>query len=99
MRDLYGEGRLRKAADARIQEEYEGEEVEMVLKLGLACCHPDPLRRPTMKEVVAVLVREEVAAAPAELLNELARGGSTVGDDGGSGREDSREVAPPEPPL
>lgn len=94
VRELYGEGRLREAADVRIQEEFEGEEVEMVLKLGLACCHPDPLRRPTMKEVVAVLVGEEVAAPPAELLNELGRGGGGgvgVGDDGGSGRDDSRE--------
>ncbi|TYH97221.1 hypothetical protein ES332_A12G229600v1 [Gossypium tomentosum] len=92
VRWLYGEGRLREAADARVREEYEGEEVEMMLKLGLACCHPDPSRRPTMKEVVAVLVGEEVGAAPAELLNELARGG---GSGSGSGREDSREEAPP----
>ncbi|OMP09352.1 hypothetical protein COLO4_05565 [Corchorus olitorius] len=79
VRDLYAEGRLRQAADARISGEYEGEEVEMALKLGLACCHPDPSRRPTMKEVVAVLIGEEVAAAPAELLNELARDGSSRG--------------------
>ncbi|KAK6261221.1 hypothetical protein QUC31_007037 [Theobroma cacao] len=82
---LYAEGRLREAADARIREEYEGEEVEMVLKLGLACCHPDTSRRPTMKEVAAVLLGEEVAAAPAELLNDLTRGGSTAADDGHGG--------------
>ncbi|XVF49311.1 hypothetical protein PTKIN_Ptkin04bG0001200 [Pterospermum kingtungense] len=100
VRELYGEGRLREASDTRIREEYEEEEVEMVLKLGLACCHPDPTRRPTMKEVVAVLVGEDVAAAPAELLNELGHGsGSIVGDDGGSGREDYREAAPPERPV
>ncbi|XP_022736918.1 L-type lectin-domain containing receptor kinase S.1 [Durio zibethinus] len=99
VRELYEEGRVREAADARVQQEYEGEEVEMVLKLGLACCHPDPLRRPTMKEVAAVLVGEEVAAAPADLLNELAYGGSTVGDDGSSVGEDSRVAVPPEPPM
>ncbi|XP_007036320.2 PREDICTED: L-type lectin-domain containing receptor kinase S.1 [Theobroma cacao] len=85
VRYLYAEGRLREAADARIREEYEGEEVEMVLKLGLACCHPDTSRRPTMKEVAAVLLGEEVAAAPAELLNDLTRGGSTAADDGHGG--------------
>ncbi|XVE85037.1 hypothetical protein DITRI_Ditri17bG0060300 [Diplodiscus trichospermus] len=82
---------LEMAADARIREEYKGEEVEIVLKLRLACCHPDPLRRPTMKKVVATLVGKEVVATLAELLNELACGGSTVGDDGsGSGKRDSR---------
>ncbi|KAK8598843.1 hypothetical protein V6N13_076789 [Hibiscus sabdariffa] len=90
VRELYGEGRLREAADGRLREaadgrlreDYNGEEVEMMLKLGLACSHPDPAKRPTMKEVVAVLVGEEVGAAPGELLNELACGGG-----GGSGGE------------
>ncbi|GMJ05965.1 L-type lectin receptor kinase S.1 [Hibiscus trionum] len=82
VRELYGEGRLREAADGRLKEEYNGEEVEMMLKLGLACSHPDPSRRPTMKEVAAVLVGEEAGAAPGELLNELACGGG-----GGSGGE------------
>ncbi|KAK8493958.1 hypothetical protein V6N13_029077 [Hibiscus sabdariffa] len=81
VRELYGEGRLREAADGRLREEYNGEEVEMMLKLGLACSHPDPAKRPTMKEVVAVLVGEEVGAAPGELLNELACGGG--GSSGG----------------
>ncbi|KAL4346583.1 hypothetical protein GQ457_17G019350 [Hibiscus cannabinus] len=81
VRELYGEGRLREAADGRLREEYDGEEVEMMLKLGLACSHPDPAKRPTMKEVVAVLVGEEVGAAPGELLNELACGGG--GSSGG----------------
>ncbi|KAE8693162.1 L-type lectin-domain containing receptor kinase S.1 [Hibiscus syriacus] len=80
VRELYGEGRLREAADGRLREEYDGEEVEMMLKLGLACCHPDPSKRPTMKEVVAVLVGEEVGAAPGELLNDLARGGGSGGE-------------------
>ncbi|EEF51931.1 L-type lectin-domain containing receptor kinase S.1 [Ricinus communis] len=80
VRELYVEGKVVEAADERIQGEYGVEEMEMVLKLGLAACHPDPQRRPTMKEVVAVLVGEDAAAAPAELLTELARGGGAGGE-------------------
>ncbi|XP_065874852.1 L-type lectin-domain containing receptor kinase S.1 [Euphorbia lathyris] len=75
VRDLYVEGTLVEAADVRLKGEYGVEEMETVLKLGLACCHPDPEKRPSMKEVVAVLVGEDVAAPPMELLTELARGG------------------------
>ncbi|KAJ6869050.1 L-type lectin-domain containing receptor kinase S.1-like [Populus alba x Populus x berolinensis] len=73
-------GKAVEAADERMKGEFEVEEMEMVLKLGLVCCHPDPQRRPSMREVVAVLVGEDVAAAPAELLNVLASG-----DGGGDG--------------
>lgn len=80
VREKYEEGRLVEAADERIKGEYKEEEIAAVLKLGLACCHPDPLRRPTMKEVVAVLIGEEVAELPpAALLSELARGSQAVG--------------------
>ncbi|KAF5206573.1 L-type lectin-domain containing receptor kinase S.1 [Thalictrum thalictroides] len=72
------EGKLREAADDRIDGEYKVEDVEIILKLGLACCHPDPQHRPTMKEVVAILIGEEaeVVAKPASLLSELGRGNS-----------------------
>ncbi|KAL5544113.1 hypothetical protein UlMin_007897 [Ulmus minor] len=78
VRDLYGEGRLKNAVDKRMEGEYKMEEMELVLKLGLVCCHPDPQRRPSMKEVAAVLVGEETAAAPAELLSVLARDSGVV---------------------
>lgn len=78
VRDLYVKGKICEAVDKRMKGEYKVEEVEAVLKLGLACCHPDPQRRPGMKEMVAVLVGEEAAAAPAELLTELARGDSSL---------------------
>ncbi|PIA26376.1 hypothetical protein AQUCO_09400021v1, partial [Aquilegia coerulea] len=78
VRELYEEGNLREAADERMDGEYRVEDVEIILKLGLACCHPDPQHRPTMKEVVAILIGEEaeVAAKPASLLSELGRGNS-----------------------
>ncbi|KAK2663668.1 hypothetical protein Ddye_002242 [Dipteronia dyeriana] len=102
VRMLYGQGRLIEAADKRIREEYEVEEMVMALKLGLACCHPDPMKRPRMKDVVAILVGAD-AATPKELLGELARGGGddVVGGSSGGGWGDSMEEAPlqPEPPV
>ncbi|KAB2630812.1 L-type lectin-domain containing receptor kinase S.1 [Pyrus ussuriensis x Pyrus communis] len=53
---------MMKAADSRIQGQYEAKEMETTLKLGLACCHPDPMRRPNMNEVVSVLVGEATAS-------------------------------------
>ncbi|WCJ36129.1 Concanavalin A-like lectin protein kinase family protein [Euphorbia peplus] len=80
VRDMYVEGKVVEAADSRLKGEYSVEEMETVLKLGLACCHPDPDKRPTMKDVVAVLVAEDVTAAPMELLTELARGSGGHGE-------------------
>ena len=74
VRDLYSAGRMITAADLRIREEYETEEMELMLKLGLACCHPDPERRPTMREVVAVLIGEQQTAESVELLSGLSGG-------------------------
>ncbi|KAK3227929.1 hypothetical protein Dsin_007791 [Dipteronia sinensis] len=102
VRELYGQGRLIEAADRRIREEYEVEEMEMVLKLGLACCHPDPMKRPSMKDVVAILIGAD-AATPKELLGSLARGGGddVIGGSSGGGSGDSTEEAPlqREPPV
>ncbi|XP_068657683.1 L-type lectin-domain containing receptor kinase S.1 [Aristolochia californica] len=71
VRELYAEGTILEAADERIAGEYPVEEMERDLKLGLACCHPDPDRRPTMKEVVAILVGEEAAGGARRLLSGL----------------------------
>ncbi|CAE5957577.1 unnamed protein product [Arabidopsis arenosa] len=57
VRDLYGGGRVVDAADERVRSECETmEEVELLLKLGLACCHPDPAKRPNMREIVSLLL-------------------------------------------
>lgn len=71
VRHKYVEGRLLEVADKRIEGEYDVEEMEGILKLGLSCCHPDPARRPTMREVTAVLLGERVEMAPKDLLSEL----------------------------
>ncbi|KAM1333574.1 hypothetical protein COP2_009682 [Malus domestica] len=49
--------------------------METTLKLGLACCHPDPMRRPNMNEIVSILVGEATTSmAPAAMLSKLSRG-------------------------
>jgi len=97
VRDLHAKGKAVEAADERMKGEFVVEEMEMVLKLGLVCCHPDPQRRPSMREVVAVLVGEDVAAEPAELLNVLASGdgggdGSTHGGERGGSNNREPQV-------
>ncbi|KAI3492332.1 hypothetical protein L1887_43262 [Cichorium endivia] len=56
VREKYTEGKLVTFADRRIEGEYDEDEMEAVLKLRLSCCHPDPVYRRTMKEVVALLM-------------------------------------------
>lgn len=71
VRQKYLEGRLFESADKRIKGDYEVEEIDAVLKLGLSCCHPDPLRRPTMKEVITILIGENLVMTPKHLLSEF----------------------------
>uniref|UniRef100_A0A7N0TZT4 non-specific serine/threonine protein kinase n=1 Tax=Kalanchoe fedtschenkoi TaxID=63787 RepID=A0A7N0TZT4_KALFE len=79
VRDLYKEGNVSKAADKKLDGEYDKAEMESVMKLGLACCHPDPNKRPTMKEVVSVFVGEAAAeVARVDLLASV--GGDGSGD-------------------
>jgi len=62
---LHREGRLQMAADARLEGEFDEGEMRRVLLVGLACSHPDPLARPTMRGVVQMLVGEaEVPIVP-----------------------------------
>ncbi|XP_071702188.1 L-type lectin-domain containing receptor kinase S.1 [Rutidosis leptorrhynchoides] len=68
VREKYIEGKLSELADERIKGEYNVDEMEAVLKLGLSCCHPDPPRRPSMSEVVAVLLGEDTTVAPKVML-------------------------------
>nr|GLL34610.1 L-type lectin-domain containing receptor kinase VIII.1-like [Ipomoea trifida] len=62
---LHSEGRLLGAADSRLNGEYDEGEMTRVLMVGLACSHPDPMARPTMRGVVQMLVGEtEVLLLP-----------------------------------
>jgi serine/threonine protein kinase len=62
---LHREGRLLAAADARLAGEFDEGEMRKILLVGLACSHPDPLARPTMRGVVQMLMGEaEVPIVP-----------------------------------
>ncbi|XP_024985126.1 L-type lectin-domain containing receptor kinase VIII.1 isoform X2 [Cynara cardunculus var. scolymus] len=57
---LHREGRLLDVADPRLCGEFEDAEMRKVLLVGLVCSHPDPAVRPTMRNVVQMLVGEAV---------------------------------------
>lgn len=62
---LHREGRLLTAADARLGGEFEESEMRKVLLVGLACSHPDPMTRPTMRAVVQMLIGDsEIPIVP-----------------------------------
>ncbi|XP_065023506.1 L-type lectin-domain containing receptor kinase SIT2-like [Musa acuminata AAA Group] len=48
-------GSILETTDPRLGEAYAVEEVELVLKLGLLCSHPQPTERPSMRQVVRYL--------------------------------------------
>lgn len=52
---LHREGRILEAVDPRLGEEYDAEEAERILKLGLACSHPMAGDRPQMQAIVQIL--------------------------------------------
>ncbi|KAK0585718.1 hypothetical protein LWI29_032961 [Acer saccharum] len=56
--ELYRKSRIINAADSRLEVKFSEEEMECVLILGLACCHPNPHLRPSMKVVLQVLSGE-----------------------------------------
>ncbi|KAJ6746128.1 hypothetical protein OIU74_028729 [Salix koriyanagi] len=56
--ELYRRGTILEGADPRLDGIFKKEEMERVLILGLACCHPSPKSRPSMKTVLQVLTGE-----------------------------------------
>ncbi|KAM7524601.1 hypothetical protein LguiA_014503 [Lonicera macranthoides] len=61
--ELYRIERLMNAIDIRLNGEFDEEQVERVLRLGLACCNPNPYQRPTMRVALQVLNGEVVPPA------------------------------------
>ncbi|CAM0901445.1 unnamed protein product [Alopecurus aequalis] len=53
--DLYGDGRILDAADARLNGVFDGQEMERVLVAALWCAHPDMGLRPSIREAVNVM--------------------------------------------
>ncbi|KAK9921667.1 hypothetical protein M0R45_030169 [Rubus argutus] len=56
--DLYSRGRVLDAVDSRLAGDIDADDMVRVLTLGLACCHPNPHQRPSMRTVLKVLTRE-----------------------------------------
>ncbi|XVF75917.1 hypothetical protein PTKIN_Ptkin13bG0225300 [Pterospermum kingtungense] len=56
--EYYRKGRITDAADSNLDGDFVEKEVESALILGLACCHPNPYYRPSMKTVLGVLTGE-----------------------------------------
>ncbi|XP_060676215.1 L-type lectin-domain containing receptor kinase IX.1-like isoform X1 [Ziziphus jujuba] len=61
---LYGIGKVLEAADPRLGGDFNGEEMERLMVVGLWCAHPDYNLRPSIRQVVQVLNFE----APLPLL-------------------------------
>jgi len=49
------EGSIAGAVDARLGSEFDAAEADLVLRLGLACLHPSPAARPSMRQVTQYL--------------------------------------------
>ncbi|KAH0928649.1 hypothetical protein HID58_014376 [Brassica napus] len=52
------EGKVTGAADSRLEGKFDEGEMWRVMVVGLACSHPDPEARPTMRSVVQMLIGE-----------------------------------------
>ncbi|XP_047331977.1 L-type lectin-domain containing receptor kinase IX.1-like [Impatiens glandulifera] len=53
--DLYGKGKILDTIDKRMNQEFNGNEVECLVIVGLWCAHPDHTLRPTIKQATHVL--------------------------------------------
>ncbi|CAN1184403.1 L-type lectin-domain containing receptor kinase IX.1 [Linum perenne] len=65
--DLYGKGEIMEAVDWRMTAA-DGEQVERLMIIGLWCCHPDEMHRPSIRQVISVLKMEAaLPSLPAKL--------------------------------
>uniref|UniRef100_A0A2N9ES55 non-specific serine/threonine protein kinase n=1 Tax=Fagus sylvatica TaxID=28930 RepID=A0A2N9ES55_FAGSY len=53
--DLYGKGQSLEAVDKGLNMEFDEQQIERLMVVGLWCCHPDPTIRPSIKQVINVL--------------------------------------------
>eukprot|EP00250_Pteridium_aquilinum_P018970 c24243_g1_i1 orf=197-2134(+) len=68
VRDLSRQGRLMEAVDSRLAGGFNHDEMERLLFVGLAATDSDPKKRPTMRQILAVLTKQ----APATLEEMMA---------------------------
>ncbi|RYR64423.1 hypothetical protein Ahy_A03g010530 isoform A [Arachis hypogaea] len=55
--ELHCQGEIGRAIDPSL-DEYDKDEADLVLRLGLLCCHPIPDYRPNMRRIVQFLLKE-----------------------------------------
>ncbi|KAA8543834.1 hypothetical protein F0562_021989 [Nyssa sinensis] len=53
--ERWKKGAILETGDPRLEGDYVAEEMELVLKLGLLCSHPNPAARPSMRQVMQYL--------------------------------------------
>ncbi|KAF2325647.1 hypothetical protein GH714_031813 [Hevea brasiliensis] len=53
--ELYGRGKLHLAADKKLRTDYEEQQVECLMIVGLWCAHPDHNLRPSIRQAIHVL--------------------------------------------
>ncbi|CAJ2670405.1 unnamed protein product [Trifolium pratense] len=75
--ECWKRGEILEAKDINLGSDYESEEVELVLKLGLLCSHSEPMARPSMRQVVQYLERD--IPVPDLSLLSLSSSGLTFG--------------------
>ncbi|XP_026453777.1 L-type lectin-domain containing receptor kinase IX.1-like [Papaver somniferum] len=56
--ELYANGKIVEAADERLNMDFDGQQMERLLILGLWCAHPDPTTRPSIRQVMNLLNHE-----------------------------------------
>lgn len=64
---LYGQDRVLQCVDPKLEgSDYDEEQIRRVLILGLACSHPDPVLRPSVRQAIQVLINpnEELPQLP-----------------------------------
>ena len=53
--DLYGKGQLFEAVDKGLSMEFDERQMECLMVVGLWCCQPNPINRPSIRQVLPVL--------------------------------------------
>ncbi|KAI3992876.1 hypothetical protein MKX01_034226 [Papaver californicum] len=53
--ELYANGKIVEAADGRLNMDFDRQQMEQLLVLGLWCAHPDPTTRPSIRQVKNLL--------------------------------------------
>ncbi|KAJ3708992.1 hypothetical protein LUZ61_012697 [Rhynchospora tenuis] len=75
--DLYGNNSILDAIDSRLNDEFEAQEAERLLVVGLWCAHPDCTLRPSIRQGMSVLQFESPLPALSLKMPELMYANST----------------------